>query len=867
MSLPTTAFEIRPATSVPSFDLDRPVHGVRIPRGGPRRRPAWLAGCLALALAPPALRADVEYVPAEDSPGWLSIDTRAVQFAVDEIDPCLQPIAVGASPLVNVAALRKIAEEEPGLGSDYTFAVEAEMRIEDERGGVVVAETSGFVVHSQLAAGEGRESERVEAGRLTLGWDGLVTADGQLAVAAPGRYTLRVALSLEQLFVDEPKVVAERLLDTGMLIADFRVRGALEICRAWEAAAPKLGEGNGGVVVLDGRETHTQPWVRWRRGVPQTVFGNLGRRSGSTSRRDTVRDYLASFADLYDLADVRVADSLDLVREIPQADGDHLLILEQALDDAGLRRPIYGSKLTAQFDADDRLVLLTGVLAPRLPGALAGESYTESDAVGAVIADLSARGLHTNRVIGVARRVAYESAPGLFEPAYLVGVDSNEPSDENYHYVVSASSLAVLHSEPLSSRAWAAVTVQEWDPNLVEDNDGNVILGSPTPVSRGGFLRLDGGSPVRLEDTVNNWPSSVGVISETFFDAARETYEPEWNDLVIDRFPDSTSPSGHATSASLAQYRAAFVALDQIQEFWDRLAAPWSLFVDRVDVHFRRPTNGALGVYRPRTFADDEIHFPPTYDPTSRGDVYTPTHEIFHHFDEQHVDLETGCTQTLAMTGCPSDDHRMPFALKEGLAELNIDLMDGFGVNNSVTKAESLLCIFVANQTECFQRAIRNYRKNATDIPRPQSMSGISSQWPDCRTDTSPSCFQVGVDGAANDLPFPGQPPSDTMNQEFVPQLLLDLWETGASTIAGALSEIDADAFAAAYGDFVVRAYLALCDDASLPDLRDALRVSALETLPSMASHLDLAIEDVFSRHGIDAALDAFCAQNEDQCH
>lgn len=814
-----------------------------------------------------ATAADVEYVPSKGSPGWLSIDSSTVQFPVDELDPCLRPMALGITPQVDLDTLREMTQEEPGYGSDYTFTVEAAMTIQDERGAALATKSLGFTVDNASEAPEGESSL---PGRITLGWDGLIDVDGRPLVAEPGRYDLVVKLSLNQVYVEEPEVIAERALDSGLLTTRFEVRSALEACRAWEKAAPRLAEGAGGVVVMNGNATHTAPWARWRRGVPQTVFGNLGRRSGSNSRLDTVRDYLVDFSDLYALSDPLVARSLELRGETPQVDGGHLLILQQTLDDGGIRRRLYGGQLTAQFDASDRFVFLTGVLAPRLPGRLASESLSESDAVDVVTTDFANRGLHTNRQIGVLERVAYESSPGFFEPAYLVGVDSNIATEESFHYVVSANSGNVLRRKSLRSLALASIPILKWDPDLIEDNRGSLIVGDPDPIPWPGVLRIDSGRPHRLEDTINSGPGSVGVISETFFDAANGvTYEPEWNDLIINRFPDATSPRGHSVSASLAQYRAAFVALDQIQEFWDRRASPWTLFVSRLDLHFLRSIpSGAAAVYDERTWADDEIHFPRTYDPTSRGSLYTPTHEVFHHFDNLNVDLETGCTIPQALSGgCPSDDHRMPFALKEGLAEFNIDLMDGLGVNNTISKVRSLTCVFRSNRRECFRRWFRNFRKNATDIQRPTSMSGIVSQWPDCRTDTGFLCFQVGVDGAANDLPFPGQSPNDTMTQEFVPQLLLDLWETGASTIAGSLSEVDGVAFADRYGDFVMRAYLALCDDASLPDLRDALKFSALETLPSMASRIDLVIEDVFSRHGIDASLDAFCADNESQCH
>ena len=40
-------------------------------------------------------------------------------------------------------------------------------------------------------------------------------------------------------------------------------------------------------------------------------------------------------------------------------------------------------------------------------------------------------------------------------------------------------------------------------------------------------------------------------------------------------------------------------------------------------------------------------------------------------------------------------------------------------------------------------------------------------------------------------------------------------------------------------------------------------------TCPNQQVDLAFAIDDVFERHGIDAALDAFCdiEQNEDLCH
>src|SRR6185295_8857797 len=100
---------------------------------------------------------------------------------------------------------------------------------------------------------------------------------------------------------------------------------------------------------------------------------------------------------------------------------------------------------------------------------------------------------------------------------------------------------------------------------------------------------------------------------------------------------------------------------------------------------------------------------------------------------------------------------------------------------------------------------------------------------------------------------------------------MFDLWETMSSVAAAGGTPADGQRFADNFPFMAIKAFLMLDDEASLVDLRNALR--AASSMAAMMSpftpDIVAAVDETFARHGIDAQLAGFCDDeaNEDLCH
>lgn len=226
----------------------------------------------------------------------------------------------------------------------------------------------------------------------------------------------------------------------------------------------------------------------------------------------------------------------------------------------------------------------------------------------------------------------------------------------------------------------------------------------------------------------------------------------------------------------------------------------------------------------------------------------------------------------------------MPFALKEGLANVNKNLMDPFPVNNQLGGfVATMVCPWIQpfiSYPQCVVMGDNYYRKRAVTgatrrysaLPQPD----IFRPWQDCHTlGSDAGCELVlppGVVFASGASRFIWRGQVNTYNAAYrlVPQVALDIWESGASNTAAEISNAEAEDFAARFGDISMRAYLLLESDASFIDWQHALRVATLQTTGGAWQALETArrsIDEAMARHGINALLAGYCAREERECH
>jgi hypothetical protein len=229
------------------------------------------------------------------------------------------------------------------------------------------------------------------------------------------------------------------------------------------------------------------------------------------------------------------------------------------------------------------------------------------------------------------------------------------------------------------------------------------------------------------------------------------------------------------------------------------------------------------------------------------------------------------------------DDRRMTFALREGLAEFAGELGDDFPVvhEEEVGVEGAILCWFVDDDPTCWQRTGAMYRKQAIGQVRPSGMqappmgASLHSLWPDCRAacpGTTCDCFTVNV-GDVDFFRDSSATPPGPAQQEYLPQVLLDLWETCTSRVNAAFGVNAADAINAGFDQWFTTTFLRLESDANFLDLKSTLDYSVVLTFsgnantpPPVRDLLRRVTREVLERHGIDDNLAAFCSEDDLNC-
>jgi hypothetical protein len=814
-----------------------------------------------------------------------------------ELDPCVERLAVAVTPLVKVAGLGKLpgtlrsgGEIPKGTLVSNHYAVEGRMTVRD--GARVLSQNlATFVAATAPKPGAESEVEEME-GRLSLDWDGLSWSRDGVQVLPQGGYTADVEVLLLRLSVKGAQLVREEILDRGVVRVAIQVGPRIDECRAWARIAPGLGKGPDRRVLVHGTPSADKPWISWRRNRPSAIFGDMGRHADpATPRVSTVKRFLNDHLDLFGITDPRVVNTLATVSEHPDPDGTVRVRLRQSTTVGSSPVRAEEGEMTAVFDSAAELVFLGGRFLESLPLQVAAAQIQGTQARDAVVADLVAKGIRDGRGVHLLDQVIFGRDLLSYEPAWRVGVDpadravSAEPPaerDRSFEYFVSARTGRVLrirnHTHPSLN---VAVTVFDFDPDLIYGENGHVSEGTEGDIERT--------LPIRINDPTGNifihdrwWlddgDAATGVVSQTFIDDPYDS-EPRWYSSDL----DGVAADMGGDLATQREKRKAFTAFRQVQQFWDRFASRFTSSWSDVDllVQYGDLDEDLGGQYSVYWLADNEVRLSTDWLEVSLGSIplYAPAHEAFHHFDWETVDLEKA----------DGDDHRMPGAIKEGMANAAMHWTDPQPVTNVQGAGTALfLCLAAADGDlakfrECLDLGVKTFRKaGVTYDTRPYKNGGATRHpiepWPDCRTIDTNVWVQVGCSlvvppDQATDQTFKlrGTDNDAFSRYFFVWKVMLDLWETVSSVAAASGSLSDGELFAEKFPDVALKAFLMLDDEASFVDLRNAMRASSALS-SSVAPHsaaIVAAIEDAFARHGVDATLESFCADegNEGFCH
>lgn len=851
---------------------------------------------LTLAFSPPiAAKEGGSEIVTTPSSGHLTVSGGRIDVRGSlELDPCLERLAVAVTPLVKVAGIGKLkgtlrsgGDVPAGMVVSKHYLVEGKMTVRD--GVRVLAENKNVFV-AATAPKPGAESEIKEMeGRISLDWDGLSWSKDGVSVLPQGGYTADVEILLVRAVVDKSaKLLRDEILDRGVIRVPSQIGPQIDECRAWARIAPSLGKGPDRRVLVHGVPSVEKPWITWRRNRPSAIFGDMRKHTDpATPRVSTVQRFITDNLALFGITDPRVVGTLGTLSENGDPDGTVRLRLRQSTTVGTSPARAEEGEMTAVFDAFGELVFLGGRFLESLPLQVPAPSITGLQARDAVIADLRSKGMEKGRGVHLLEQVLLGDNPLGYQPAYRLGVDpadramSTEPPADrgrSFEYWVSGRTGRVLRirNQTHDSRSVAVIN-PDLDPDLIHGSDGLPSEGIEGEISRAAWIRIN--EPTSTPFTrdrfwLDDGDAPTGVISQTFIDDPYDE-EPRWYSDDLDGEPADMG----GDLALDREKRKAFSAYRQIQQFWDRFGSRFLSSWYDIDllVQYGDLDADLGGQYSVYWLADNEVRLSPDWltDPLSQIPLYAPAHEIFHHFDWETVDLE----------GADGDDHRMPGAIKEGMAHAAMHWTDPHRVTNVQGSGSSLfVCLFASGGDrskflECLETGMSIFRKagvSRNERPRTSTGANISplSPWPDCRT------HGMGLDCKLV-LP-PDQQRVDTfkfrgtMNDPgsqylFVQQVMLDVWESAASMAAASGSVSDGELYAEKFPDVALKAFLLLDDEASFIELRNAMRVaSALSifTVP-FSPEILAAVDDAFARHGIDATLESFCADsaNEDFCH
>lgn len=695
---------------------------------------------------------------------WFTLSSDDTQIVGEgNISPCIDLASFLVVPKLNFTKIKTYTLENSGFGINYGVAIETTLKVKDAGG---VFRTRGRKLYNLLP-------DDVQAGMrkiasLNIVWDGTYWTGAAVATHPVGTRNrqLEVAVVRYSTGTNPTRTV----LSSGTLSGNVVIGSVGAACSHWMSVAGSLAEGSDAEVVLDAIATDSHPSVTWLSGYAYEVFGNLA--PSNTEHLKSVQAFLADNAPLWGIADASVVkeERLRLERTLANEEGT-LEHVQQIVTSGGYTRPLCNRRLRAHFSPQDKLMMISGHVDPAVPSSVPGELVSVADASLAVKGYFAGLGMSTARTVGLIERCVAKDG-GLYVPAFKMYADPVLPSERSYSFVLSARSGAILSMVAEEGHSAGSFLVDSFamDPSLQMTPDGLLLSGNPVRMLGSNGIWLDSQSPKLITDSYDAIGHS-GIIGDFYFlpTAQDPLYVASWNG-PLNAAPSATSPAGGLPEIPKSpRVENAFTMVDHLQNGWDKYLRGYS-DGSPLDIWFGvenlEPPDGAgptmpgfsgaiyqqrwaatnrllVGTgWRPDSNALDEITtLPDVQDDLS---VFLPLHEVFHHHQAMTgIPIPGGCnaaTQSCSLS--PSDDHRMPKALAEGIADGYIELSDPWGppTTDLAVSSQAVYCLLsgLFGSARCNSNMHQPYWRRASQMKRPWSLPG---RWPDCHTRPSPDAY------------------------------------------------------------------------------------------------------------------------------
>lgn len=823
--------------------------------------------------------------------GILTIDATYTDV-LTQLDPCIQPIGFSLRPVFDATTLVATAQSS-SYGDSESYALRSHYAVTDSEDVELHSATEVRAI-TQKHILDGNTSA-VSLGLVVAGWDGVELPSTGSAILADNE-PLTMSLTIEIVHVTTTggaTTFKPTPVDAITVSSSALALPANSACQAWVALAPALGTGTTGTVEIDGYSTGIRPKVTWRGGVPSRILGELASRQAGEREIDMMKRFLQANPALFGNP---TAASLDGLHE------DRTIVGPDGLQDTRLRQRVPGSDIlvrrglwTATVDSLGNLVRVGGELAIDVPslGALPSRTTSDTQALALVEADLVQRGEPVVRDKMLVGEQLLEGTGG-YQRAIQVLVDPVEGDNDThaYEYLVSSTTQQIISAETLENESPVPVDARVWarDPAMLvtlDDPNRALLLGQrDVMLTTRSILVDDDGNDIELRDSDGD--ATVHKVTEKFL------YDdvPKWptGSLYLDCVSPNPKPTIDGGSMEIYACYEALTSYQSIQQFWLDYALQWwdgspgSFAAEALLLDSNEDDMDGLGLYQPRFAKKARIlinrgQFTSSTPVTdSPADLWTPSHEAFHHFDQNLNNLDRGGDD-------PGDGKRMPGALNEGLAVW----ASMFTVEEHVSTYRfdafrAIFCIagILKGQWKDFCGSAGKFFsmpgwEGKRARPVMDNKPSTWPRWPDCRdpntVDDPTRCYTVGPPGAPRNNTFTWRAQASNYESEYVliAHLMLDAWETSANNVLLTHGETDAEDFVELFPFVTLRAMSFVDDNPSFVEYRDAVldAVSVFwRTSPSRASSIRAGVADAFARHGVDVTLERYCAgPSTNECH
>jgi hypothetical protein len=342
--------------------------------------------------------------------------------------------------------------------------------------------------------------------------------------------------------------------------------------------------------------------------------------------------------------------------------------------------------------------------------------------------------------------------------------------------------------------------------------------------------------------------------------------EPQWNSSRL-----TLSGAGNITRDEALRAETAFYQMSNEWMSYSQFYITRNAWDDvDVDIDSAVPSGlGAVGFYQSDS-SSHSISLSPIYLGSDFGYLDTPSHELFHHFDNQTVDIFSG-----SVSDTDTYYAFLPLLIKESSANIMAQVMSTYHPDNSLSLAAgAVLCLFdgAHSYNDClalFKQLYFTQRTPDTIVKWMRCVdprtTNLFEPWEDLRSTDDSGCYLLNKDDINN---WTGNADDEKkkmlFQHEFLAETLQDLWDTSSH------SDAQADRFSHTF----LKAYMMLERKPDLIEFREALKIAYALFANSTTGWPDPAvysreINNAFARHGVDATIEQFCgdASTRDKCH